>query len=162
MDLSAIGDPVERVVAFLMDVNCESKVVHVDKTIFTVDDASLAVGAPPEEILKSLLFEADDGAEWVLALMSGPNKVYDKKLKRAAGVRRVRMGTSEAIKRFSGFEPGGVPPVGYAERPRAFLDDDLFKYKIVWAAAGTDHDVFPISPDELLRITGGVRADLKK
>ena len=156
-----IGDPVERVRAFLRASGCEARVIHSDDTIFTVGDASRTVGAPPEQILKSLLFTTEEG-EWALILMSGSNRVNDKKVKRALGTVKVRMGTAEAIKAFSGFEPGGVPPVGYPEPPRALLDSDLFQYDAVWSAAGTDHDFFPISPDELLRITGGVRVDIKK
>jgi prolyl-tRNA editing enzyme YbaK/EbsC (Cys-tRNA(Pro) deacylase) len=162
MDLEAITDPVERVAEFLRQSGCDSKIFRLEDTIFTVDDASRAVGAPPEEILKSMLLRLDDGAEWALALMSGSNRVHDKKIKRALSARKVQFGTAEAIKSFSGFEPGGVPPVGYVSQPRTLLDEDLFKYATVWAAAGDDHDFFPISPEELLRITAGTRADIKK
>lgn len=161
MRIEEIADPVQKVRAFLENARCAAEITHTDDTIFTVDDASRAVGAPPEEILKSLLFSLDDGS-WVLALMSGPNRVSDKKVKRAVGARKIRMGTAEAIKDFSGFAPGGVPPVGYPTQPRALLDEDLFRYDVVWAAAGTDHDFFPISPVELLRITGGEKTDIKK
>jgi prolyl-tRNA editing enzyme YbaK/EbsC (Cys-tRNA(Pro) deacylase) len=156
------NDPVQKVRAFLSSARCDARIIHTEETIFTVGDASRAVGAPPEHILKSLLFASDDG-EWALALMSGSNKVHDRKLKRALGsTRKVRMATAEAIKAFSGFEPGGVPPVGYEKQPKTVLDEDLFKYGRVWSAAGTDHDFFPISADELLRITGGIKADIKK
>jgi prolyl-tRNA editing enzyme YbaK/EbsC (Cys-tRNA(Pro) deacylase) len=155
------NDPVQKVRAFLSSARCDSKIIHTEETIFTVEDASRAVGAPPEHILKSLLFAG--GGEWALALMSGSNKVHDKKLKRALGSAcKVHMAAAEAIKAFSGFEPGGVPPVGYEKQPKTVLDEDLFKYATVWSAAGTDHDFFPISPDELLRITGGIKADIKK
>ena len=55
-----------------------------------------------------------------------------------------------------------MPPVGYPEQPRTLLDEDLFNYGTVWAAAGTDHAFFPVAPDELLRITGGEKSDVKK
>ena len=161
MKIEETTDPVQKVRAFLEGAGCAAEITHTDDTIFTVSDASRAVGAPPEEILKSLLFSVDDES-WVLALMSGPNRVSDKKVKRAVDARKIRMGTAEAIKDFSGFAPGGVPPVGYPTQPRALLDEDLFQYGVVWAAAGTDHDFFPISPEELLRITNGERADIKK
>ena len=156
------NDPVQKVRAFLSSARCDSKIVHTEETIFTVEDASRAVGAPSEHILKSLLFVRDDGT-WALALMSGSNKVHDKKLRRALGAAcKIHMGSAEAIKAFSGFEPGGVPPVGYEKQPKTVLDEDLFKYATVWSAAGTDHDFFPISPQELLRITEGTKADIKK
>jgi prolyl-tRNA editing enzyme YbaK/EbsC (Cys-tRNA(Pro) deacylase) len=154
--------PVQKVRAFLSSARCDAEIVHSEETIFTVEDASRTVGAPPEHILKSLLFVVDD-VEWALALMSGSNKVHDKKLKRALGsARKIRMAAAEAIKAFSGFEPGGVPPVGYEKQPKTVLDEDLFKYGTVWSAAGTDHVFFPISPEELLRITEGIKADIKK
>lgn len=154
-------DPVKKVEAYLRSVSCDARIVHSEATIFTVEDASRAVGAPPEEILKSMLFTTPTG-EWVLALMSGANRVHDKKVKRAFGVAKVRMGTAEAIMAYAGFAPGGIPPVGYPTPPRALLDEDLFRYQTVWSAAGTDHDFFPISPEELRRVTGGVVADIKK
>ncbi|MDR1651331.1 MAG: YbaK/EbsC family protein [Synergistaceae bacterium] len=154
-------DPAELVRAHLESLGCASGIIHSGETIFTVEDASRTVGAPPEKILKSLLFFIDD-SYWALALMSGANKVNDKKVRRALGARKVRMGTAEAIMEFSGFAPGGVPPVGYPVQPKALLDLDLFQYDTVWSAAGTDHDFFPITPDELLRITGGAAADIKK
>ncbi|MDR1944144.1 MAG: YbaK/EbsC family protein [Synergistaceae bacterium] len=163
MDLSLITDPVERVRMYLKSVSCDAPIILAKETIFTVEDASRAVGAPPEEILKSMLFSAQtDEKEWVLALMSGANRVSDKKIKRILGVRGVRMGTAEAIRSFSLFEPGGVPPVGYPVQPRTLIDEDLFKYPVVWSAAGSDHAFFPISPDELQRITSGETADIKK
>lgn len=157
-----IEDPVERVRFCLEESGCAAKIVHTDDTIFTVGDASRAVGAPPEEILKSLLFSVNDGESWAIALMSGSNKVHDRKVKRLLDAKKIRMGSAEAIMSFSGFAPGGVPPVGYAEKPVALLDEDLFLYDVVWGAAGTDHDFFPIAPAELLRITAGIRADIKK
>jgi prolyl-tRNA editing enzyme YbaK/EbsC (Cys-tRNA(Pro) deacylase) len=155
------ADPVDRVRAFLEKCGLTSRIVHTEETIFTVEDASRTVGAPGEKILKSLLFLVD-GEKWALVLMSGSNKVSDKKVRRALGASKVRMGSAEAIKDFSSFEPGGVPPVGYPEQPKTLLDDDLFRYDTVWAAAGSDHDFFPISPEDLLKITGGVRVDIKK
>ena len=61
-----------------------------------------------------------------------------------------------------GFKIGGVPPVGYDEKLPAVLDEDLFKYKVVWSAAGTDHAFFPVEPERLLKLTGGVKAKIRK
>jgi prolyl-tRNA editing enzyme YbaK/EbsC (Cys-tRNA(Pro) deacylase) len=155
-----MSDPVGRVRAFLESAGCASQITHSERTIFTVEDASEAVGAPPEKILKSLLFVTDSG-EWALALMSGANRVDGKKVKRLLCARKIRMGSAEAIREFSGFSPGGVPPVGYPAPLKAFLDADLFEHDVVWSAAGTDHDFFPITPAELLRITNGITADIK-
>jgi prolyl-tRNA editing enzyme YbaK/EbsC (Cys-tRNA(Pro) deacylase) len=158
---SADFDPVAAVQEYLSVIGCTAKVIHTDATIFTVSDASLAVGAPEAEILKSILLRVNHGESHALALMSGVNRVDAKKLKKLLGS-HVSFENPEECVKWSGFHPGGVPPVGYPEQPRAFLDEDLFKHDTVWSAAGTDHAFFPISPDELLRITHGEKADIKK
>lgn len=155
-------DPVEAVKNYLSEFGFEGDIFHTEKTIFTVSDASLAVGAPEEKILKSILLRVNKGEYFALALMSGINRVDSKKIKKLLNGSHVSFADPEECCNWSGFKPGGVPPVGYPEQPRTLLDEDLFKYSEVWAAAGTDHAFFPISPEELVRITGGEKADIKK
>jgi prolyl-tRNA editing enzyme YbaK/EbsC (Cys-tRNA(Pro) deacylase) len=154
-------DPVEAVSSFLSDSGFDGRIFHTEETIFTVSDAASAVGAPEEEILKSILLRVNRGEYFALALMSGVNRVDTKKIKKILGASHVSFANPEECCEWSGFRPGGVPPVGYPEQPRSLLDEDLFNYSEVWAAAGTDHAFFPISPAELLRITGGEKADIK-
>jgi prolyl-tRNA editing enzyme YbaK/EbsC (Cys-tRNA(Pro) deacylase) len=138
------------------------KIKITENTIFTVEDASKAVEAPAEEILKSLVFLVEETP--VLVLMSGANRVDLHAVARArsAHVRKVKMATPEYVFENFGFKVGGVPPLGYPTRLPALLDEDLFLYPVVWSAAGTDHAFFPIAPDRLLSLTGGVRVPLKK
>jgi prolyl-tRNA editing enzyme YbaK/EbsC (Cys-tRNA(Pro) deacylase) len=154
------GDPVQRVERQLREAGYAGEILYSEQTIFTVDDASAAVGAPPEEILKTLMCLAD--GEPVLVLLSGANRIHTNKVRRLAGARKLKMAPPDYVFEYSGFRVGGVPPVGYPEKLPVFLDEDLFLYPRVWAAAGTDHAFFPVSPEELLRITSGVRGDVKK
>jgi prolyl-tRNA editing enzyme YbaK/EbsC (Cys-tRNA(Pro) deacylase) len=57
---------------------------------------------------------------------------------------------------------GGVPPFGHKTKLRIFIDPDLLQHDEVWAAAGTWHDVFPLSPTDLERVSGGMVTDLKR
>jgi Cys-tRNA(Pro) deacylase len=151
---------VTRVRDFLARNGLDEIIRETDETIRTVEDAARAVGVPPEEILKSILLLSDE--EPVLALMSGPNRVDMGKIKTRLGVRKVYMARPEWVFRFSGYKVGGVPPVGYENQPLTLLDESLFQYDTVWAAAGTDHAFFPVEPDELLRLTGGTVCDIRK
>ena len=54
----------------------------------------------------------------------------------------------------------GVPPLGHATELAVYVDEDLLRWDEVWAAAGTWTDVFPLAPSELVRVSGGVVADL--
>ena len=132
----------------------------VEGSIFTVEDAAATIGVPPGEILKSLVCLVD--GEPVLVLMSGSNRIDSKAVARAFGGRRCRMMPADDVYGSYGFRVGGVPPLGYPQPLRVVLDEDLFRYEVVWAAAGTDHAFFPVEPDRLMRLTGGSTASVKK
>ncbi|GAB6281006.1 MAG: YbaK/EbsC family protein [Thermovirga sp.] len=153
-------DPVEKVRNFLEDVGHKGEILFSDETIRTVEDASRTVGAPPEEILKTLVLLADE--EPVIALMSGQNRIDLKKVKVLLGAKKVSMAKPEWVSGYSGFKVGGVPPVGFPDKPRALLDEDLFMFETVWAAAGTDHSFFPVNPGILQNYTSGCKCDIKK
>jgi prolyl-tRNA editing enzyme YbaK/EbsC (Cys-tRNA(Pro) deacylase) len=55
-----------------------------------------------------------------------------------------------------------VPPIGLATPVREFLDEDLLGHEVVWAAAGTWHDVFPIDPQQLADVSGGWVGELRR
>ena len=153
--------PVGRVEARLRQLGYEGPLHRTEDTIFTVEDASRSVGAPAEHILKSLLVRVDRGP-LALVLLSGPNRVDLKKAKALLGARTVTLADPETVVALTGFRPGGVPPLGYEEQPPTLLDQDLFAYPVVWAAAGDDHTFFPVAPETLREYTGGARADVRK
>lgn len=155
-----MNDPVQKVQEALDALHYEGKIIHSDATIFTVDDASKAIGVTPNEILKSLIFMVDD-RPW-LVLMSGPNRVHSGKVKRLTKGHHVTMASPDYVFETFGFKIGGVPPVGYPEPLPALVDEDLWNYPIVWAAAGTDHAFFPVSADQILSYVQGTRAAVKK
>jgi len=154
-------EAIQKVRAALDANGCEDiKIKITEDTIFTVEDASRAVGAPAEEILKSLVFLVDERP--VLVLMSGANRVDIRAVGREAKGKKVRMATPEYVSDNFGFQVGGVPPTGYSVRMPALLDEDLFRYPVVWSSAGTDHAFFPIEPGRLMKLTGGIKAPIRK
>jgi len=42
------------------------------------------------------------------------------------------------------------------------MDEDLWQYDRVWGAGGTAQTVFPITPRDLLSLSGATVADLKQ
>ena len=130
----------------------------------TAADAAAAIGVEVGQIVKSLVFAVD--GEIVMAYMSGANQLGEKKLAIAAGGAVCSRVDADAVRAATGYAIGGVPPFGHATELRVFIDPDLLQYDgvndMVWAAAGTWNDVFPISPTELVRVSGGVVTDLKR
>jgi prolyl-tRNA editing enzyme YbaK/EbsC (Cys-tRNA(Pro) deacylase) len=124
----------------------------------TASDAARAIGTTLGQIVKSLVFVADGRP--LLVLASGSNRVDSVKLARAAGAARVERAGADLVRSATGFAIGGVPPVGHATPLETFIDEDLLRYDVLYAAAGTPTTVFPVTPHDLARVTAGRVADL--
>ena len=118
----------------------------------TADDAARAIGCDVGQIVKSLVFVA--GSEAVLALTSGRNRVDPVTLAALCGAADAHKATADEVRTATGYAMGGTPPFGHPTRLRCFADPDLMGFDIVWAAAGTPDSVFPITPEELMRLAG--------
>ena len=126
----------------------------------TAQDAAAAIGVAVGQIVKSLVFAVD--GEIVMAYVSGANQLDETKLAVAAGGARCSRVDADAVRTATGFPIGGVPPFGFEKKLRIFIDPELLQYDEVWAAAGTWNDVFPTTPNNLVRVTGGVVTNLTR
>jgi Cys-tRNA(Pro) deacylase len=126
----------------------------------TAQDAANAIGVSLGQIVKSLVFAVD--GEIVMAFVSGANQLDEEKLARAVGGLKCSRVDADAVREATGFPIGGVPPFGHATQLRVFVDSDLLQYDEVWAAAGTWNDNFGANPNDIVRVAGGVVADLKR
>lgn len=127
----------------------------------TAADAARAIGCEVGQIVKSLVFMAEGpgvDARPLLALTSGSNRADVAILAALAGAEAVRRASPEEARAATGFAVGGTPPFGHPERLRTYLDDDLLAHDEVWAAAGTPDSVFPLTPADLLRVSGAAVA----
>lgn len=133
-------------------VSCH--VVELPGSTRTAQGAAQAVGCRVEQIAKSLVFQGKTTKRPVLVVASGANRVDEKKL-RVLLSEPVRKADAEFVREQTGFAIGGVPPAGLANPMEIFIDKDLLKYEEIWAAAGTPHAVFKLTPADLVKITQG-------
>jgi Cys-tRNA(Pro) deacylase len=147
----------QRVQDALRARGLEVEVIEFAETTRTSAEAAAAIGCEVAQIAKSLVFTA--GGAPVLVIASGVNRVDTRKLAEAAGGKAARA-DAEVVRRATGFAIGGVPPVGHATPLPVFIDRDLLALGRIYAAAGTPNAVFPLTPDDLVRITGGRVVDL--
>ncbi len=124
----------------------------------TAATAAAQLGCDVGAIANSLVFNAD--GEPLLVLTSGAHRVDTAKVAAELGVTKVSRADPEFVYAATGQRIGGVAPVGHPEPIRTLVDTALAAYDEVWAAAGHVHTVFPTSFDELVRITGGMPADV--
>ena len=124
----------------------------------TAADAARAVGCDVAQIVKSLVFVADERP--VVALVSGANRVALDKLAATVGATDARRADGDEARAATGFAIGGVPPFGHATGTTVLVDRDLERHDVVWAAAGLPDAVFAVRPVDLVRASGGTVVDL--
>lgn len=137
------------------------RVVELPDSTRSAPEAAQAIGCSVAQIVKSLIFKGKKTGRPILVLASGVNRVDEKKLRRLVGE---KIGKADAafVREHTGFAIGGVPPVGHSTPLEALIDADLMGYDLLWAAAGTPHAVFALSPADLQHITAGQLADVKQ
>lgn len=136
------------------------KVVELPGSTRTAAEAAQAIGCQVGQIVKSLIFKAKRSQRPVLVVASGINRVNEKRIE-AKIDEPLGKADAEFVRSKTGFAIGGVPPLGHLERLLTFIDQDLFQYEEIWAAAGTPHAVFRLTPQILHDLTGGEILEIK-
>jgi len=145
---------VRRVREALAERGISPHLVELEETARSAKEAAEALGVRVEQIVKSLVFRGARSGRPVLVLASGPNRADEGIVSELVG-EPIEKADAAFVREKTGFAIGGVPPVGHAERPVAFVDEDLLLYETVWAAAGHAHVVFGMAPERLPEIISG-------
>ena len=149
-----LGSSVKKVQETLKALGFSDEIVMFPDSTRTAVEAAQAVGCSVGQIVKSLVFKGAQSHKPVLALVSGANRVNEKRLGELVG-EEIEKADADFVRQHTGFAVGGVPPVGHVAPPATFIDRDLLQYDEIWAAAGSPHAVFRLTPGDLQSMTGG-------
>lgn len=130
-----------------------SKVIILDQLATTALMAAEALNVEVGQIVKSLCFRGAESDEAYLFLVSGANRVHERRVGRQIG-EKLKRADADFVKKTTGFSIGGVSPFGHPSPLKMLFDEDLLNFGTVWAAAGNPRSVFEITPDDLLRTSG--------
>lgn len=155
-------EPTKRVQTALDTLGLDARVVRFDSSTATAQDAADSVGCERGQIVKTLVFVADGRPTVVLA--AGDRVVDTAQLAPILGVgrKKLRMATAAEVLEYTGFELGGVAPVGMTASYDTLVDDSLQRFDQVWAAAGARSAVFGVGLADLVAATRGQWATIAK
>jgi prolyl-tRNA editing enzyme YbaK/EbsC (Cys-tRNA(Pro) deacylase) len=156
----------EKLAAFIRSHAIAATLIEPSQETPTVALAAQALGCQPEQIVKSVLFvvRAGERDSQVLVIANGVTQIDSRKLADLLGVgrKRIRLASAEVVLARTGFPAGGVPPFGFPFPLPTTIDRRVFDQTVVYGGGGDDHTMMRIAPAELLRVTGGQIADVRK
>jgi Cys-tRNA(Pro) deacylase len=157
-ELSASASKVQQV---LQDRGFSNQIIELEVTARSAIEAAEAVGVEVGQIAKSLIFKTRQTHQPVLVIASGANRVDEKKVSNLLG-EKIEKADADFVREQTGFAIGGIPPVGHARTLKTLIDEDLIGYEVIWAAGGTPNALFKLTGSELVTLTRGEVAEVKK
>jgi prolyl-tRNA editing enzyme YbaK/EbsC (Cys-tRNA(Pro) deacylase) len=151
---SNLSTSAQKVQQALKSLGLSLEVVELPSSTRTAVEAAQAIGCQVGQIIKSLVFKSKRTYRPILVLVSGQNRVDERVIEKLIDE---PLGKADAdfVRQNTGFAIGGVPPVGHDHALLTFIDEDLFGYDVLWAAAGTPNAVFRLSPEDLVQMSCG-------
>jgi prolyl-tRNA editing enzyme YbaK/EbsC (Cys-tRNA(Pro) deacylase) len=145
---------VQQVQGKLLELGHPNEVVTLTDSARTAQEAADALGCEVAQIAKSIIFKLKSTDQPLLVVASGINRIDEKLI---AQMLNDKLGKADAdfVRESTGFVIGGVPPLGHKNPVLTLIDEDLFKYETIWAAAGHPKAVFQLTPVELKKMTKG-------
>lgn len=128
-------------------------IVEFSNLTRTAQEAADQIGCELGQIAKSIIFK-DGNGKAVLVIASGKNFV-DTKLVEKTIKNSITKADADFCKQETGFVIGGIPPYNHKKKIKTLIDADLMQYKEIWASAGKSNAVFKLTPEELVKRSGG-------
>ncbi|MCK4570392.1 Cys-tRNA(Pro) deacylase [Candidatus Bipolaricaulota bacterium] len=122
--------------------------------------AADALGLPHETVVKSLIFRANDGS-FLFALLGGDANVSLRNLGRASGHKHVEAAAPRDAERVTGYQVGGISPLGSRNALPVFLDESTARHSHLIINAGGRGTLVRLATSDLIRITGATVADIR-
>lgn len=132
--------------AWLAARGFEDRIRTFEVSSATVELAAQALGVEPGHIAKTISLYDGDSAMVILA--AGDAKIDNRKFKDQFGF-KAKMLTPEDALRFTGHAVGGICPFGLANPLRAYLDESLRRFDMVYPACGTANSAVALTCSEL-------------
>jgi Cys-tRNA(Pro)/Cys-tRNA(Cys) deacylase len=116
-------------------------------------------GVAPEQIYKTLIIAVPGGL--AVAVVPVASKLSLKAAAAALGVAKAAMAEPVAAERVTGYVLGAVSPFGQRRRLPTVVDAGALAFERVYCSAGRRGWDVAVAPQDLIRLTGAVTADIR-
>jgi len=124
------------------------------------DEASAALGVPPERVFKTLVAEVD--GKLTVGVVPVARQLDLKALAAAAGGKKAAMADVTAAERVTGYVAGGISPLGQRRRLPVIIDSAALGFPTVFCSAGRRGLQMELAPADLVRAAGASVAPISR
>lgn len=118
-----------------------------------------AGGISPEQIYKTLVIAVPDGL--AVAIVSASARLSLKAAAAALGATKAAMAEPAVAERATGYVLGAVSPFGQRKPLPTVVDSRALAFERVFCSAGRRGWDVAVAPQDLIRVTGAVTADIQ-
>lgn len=140
----------EKAKAYLTEKGYGDRVIELEQSSATVQEAAEALGVEPARIAKTLSFITPNGP--ILILAEGTARIDNRKYKDTFSA-KAKMIPAPEVESLTGHAPGGVCPFGAREGVPVYLDESLRAFDVVYPAAGNARSAVRLSVEELYEVS---------
>lgn len=160
MMMGVLKESAQIVQDVIIQSGYNNQVIELPQSTRTAQEAADALNCKVAQIAKSIIFRLVVSNQPVLVIASGINRVNEQKIELLLN-EKLGKADAEFVREHTGFVIGGVSPIGHKNTLLTFIDEDLFQYEEIWAAAGHPKAIFKLTPNELLEMTKGTVVNIK-
>ncbi|OSC22722.1 aminoacyl-tRNA deacylase [Mycobacterium vulneris] len=118
-----------------------------------------AAGIEPGQIYKTLIIAVPNGL--AVAIVPATARLSLKAAAAALGVARASMAEASVAEKTTGYVVGAVSPFGQRRRLPTVVDSGALAWERVFCSAGRRGWEVAVAPQDLIRLTGAITADLR-
>jgi Cys-tRNA(Pro)/Cys-tRNA(Cys) deacylase len=115
-------------------------------------EASEALGVPPERVFKTLVADVD--GQLTVGVVPVTGSLDLKALAAAVGGKRAVMADPAQAEKSSGYVTGGIAPIGLRRRLPVVVDESALLYSTVFCSAGQRGLEIELVPGDLVKAAG--------
>ena len=144
---------------FLVEQDLQAEIVSPGAHMPTVDAAAAAMKVAPEQIFKSIVFQAKNG-QCVMVIACGNGRVDLKRVQAITGLVGLKLAKPDVVFAKTGYPAGGTPPVGHRDKFAVIVDARVAAQEWGYAGGGRPEFLVKIKSSDIIRLAGATVHDV--
>jgi Cys-tRNA(Pro) deacylase len=134
------------------------RILAHDGPVFTCEDAARARGVRPAQVTKTMVGRDPTGKLYVM-LLPGDQKLKIKRVRQAAGGKRIELVPPDEIASQLGLVVGAISPIDLIGKADIYMDRRLLDEKQVTVSAGVPEAGIELASQQLAELLAAVIGD---